>query len=111
MDRHYRGTKAMVNESIIKIAERYVKNIPPDFGMIRAYLFGSCAKNENNNDSDIDIAIVLNSINDFFDTQLKLMKLRRTIDLRIEVHPFSISDFVEDNPLAYQIKKTGILLN
>ncbi len=37
-----------------------------------------------------------------------LMRLRREVDLRIEPHPFLISDFTENNPVAREIMETGI---
>jgi hypothetical protein len=36
------------------------------------------------------------------------MRLRREIDLRIEPHPILEEDFNIQNPLAYEIKRTGI---
>jgi predicted nucleotidyltransferase len=61
-------------------------------------------------DSDIDIAIVIGNMKDFFTTQMQLMRLRRKIDLRIEPHPIGESDFTSMNPFAYEIQKTGIEL-
>jgi hypothetical protein len=45
---------------------------------------------------------------DFFSAQRQLMKLRRQIDLRIEPHPIILKDFNSFNPLANEIKQTGI---
>jgi predicted nucleotidyltransferase len=98
----------MVNESIIKLAEQFVSLIPKDLGVKKSYLFGSYAKGEEREESDIDIAIVLENITDFYTVQLLLMKLRRKLDLRIEPHPISASEFVYTNPFAYEIKNTGI---
>lgn len=36
------------------------------------------------------------------------MKLRRSIDLRIEPHPIKEQDFNSSNPFAFEIKNTGI---
>lgn len=48
-------------------------------------LIGSYAKNQSREDSDIDVAIVVNHIEgDFFTTQPLIWKLRRQIDDRIE---------------------------
>ncbi len=101
----------MVDESVLKIAQKFVSKIPHEYGMTGAYLFGSYANNKFKQDSDIDIALILSSIGNFFETQIELMKLRREIDLRIEVHPFSPLDFTDDNPLAFEIKRTGIPIN
>ncbi len=76
----------MVKKSIIDIASRFVGQLPKDLDVRKAYLFGSCAKGLDNEDSDIDIAVVVGNMNDFFATQMQLMRLRRKIDLRIEPH-------------------------
>ncbi len=100
----------MVNKSIIKTAVRYIKQISSEMDVKKAFLFGSYAKGEEKEDSDIDIAIVLGSISDFFSTQMELMRFRRNIDLRIEPHPIKESDFTNINPFAFEIKKNGIEL-
>lgn len=98
----------MVKKSIIDIASKYVKQLQTDLDVRKAYLFGSCAKGIEKEDSDIDIAVVIGNMTDFFATQMQLMRLRRKIDLRIEPHPIGESDFTNMNPFAYEIKKTGI---
>jgi predicted nucleotidyltransferase len=98
----------MVNQSIIETAERFAKLIPADLMVKKTYLFGSYAKGNEREESDIDIAIVLGNMNDFFDTQMQLMRLRRKIDLRIEPHPISENEFNDSNPFAFEIKRTGI---
>jgi len=76
----------------------------------KAYLFGSYAKGNEREESDIDIAIVLGNMTDFFDTQMQLMRIRRKVDLRIEPHPISEMEFNAMNPIAFEIQKTGIEL-
>lgn len=100
----------MVNQSIIDTAKRYIQSIPKSMELKKAYLFGSYAKGNEHVDSDIDIAIVVGKMDDFFSIQMQLMRLRRTIDLRIEPHPIWEGDFNIQNPFAYEIEKTGIEL-
>ncbi len=72
------------------------------------YLYGSYSKGNYREDSDIDIAVVVESLNDnyFEDTPL-LWKLRRKISNLIE--PVLL---IEDmnNPLYCDIARTGILI-
>ena len=82
--------------------------IPKDLGVKKVYLFGSFAKGIDREESDIDIALVLENMPDFFSAQKQLMRLRRKIDLRIEPHPIKEQDFNSLNPFAYEIEKTGI---
>jgi len=74
----------------------------------KAYIFGSYVKGIIKEDSDIDLAIVFKNLEDSFDKQVQLMKLRRKFDTRIEPHAFRESDFHISNPLANEIIKTGL---
>ena len=75
-----------------------------------AYLFGSAALNKGSKYSDIDIAIVSDKFTGvpFYDVR-KISKFRRSVDLRLEVHPFSSNDILDDPPLFFvNIKRKGI---
>lgn len=98
----------MVDISILNTVKLYSRLIPPEMSLKKVYLFGSYAKGEQREDSDIDIAVVLNNMTDYFETQMQLMRLRRNIDLRIEPHPIFIDDFNEVNPLANEVLSLGI---
>lgn len=98
----------MVNQSVIETAKKYIQQIPLSMDLKKAYLFGSYAKGVERDDSDIDIALVFGKMDDFFSTQMQLMRLRRTIDLRIEPHPIRDKDFNIQNPFAWEIQQTGI---
>lgn len=101
----------MVNQSIIETAERFAKLIPAELKVKKAYLFGSCAKGAEREESDIDIAVVLENMTDFFDTQMQLMRIRRKVDLRIEPHTIREDEFNASNPFALEIQNTGIELS
>lgn len=99
----------MDKETAARIARKYVdfiKKQNPD--MKTAYMFGSHVQGTCTEDSDIDLAIVFRNLADSFDMQVKLMKLRRKFDNRIEPHAFRESDFTISNPVANEILKTGI---
>ena len=98
----------MVNPAIIETARKYVSQIPDNLGLKMVYLFGSHARGLEREESDIDIALVLDNIPNFFSVQLQLMRLRRKIDLRIEPHPICEKDFNSMNPFACEIQKYGI---
>lgn len=98
----------MVKKSIIDTAVRYIKQIPGNLEIKKAYLFGSYAKGIEKEDSDIDIALVIGNMTDFFSTQMQLMRIRRKVDLRIEPHPIGESDFTKMNPFANEIQESGI---
>ena len=100
----------MDKRDAIKIADEYIDTISKKYLILQAFLFGSFAKGTNHDQSDIDIAIVIDNSSDIIDTQIDMMKLRRNVDLRIEPHPFISQDFNNDNPVVNEILKTGIVL-
>ena len=78
-----------------------------------AYVFGSVAMDKANEYSDIDIAIVSKNFTGipFYDVK-KISKFRRAIDLRLEIHPFSLDDILHDPPLFFaDIKNKGVQVN
>ena len=75
----------------------------------QAILFGSYASGDYNEWSDIDIAIV----SEVFDgsrikDKNKIRKITLSVGSDIEVLPYSIEDFTEDNPFVKEILNTGI---
>lgn len=100
----------MVKSTAVNIAKRFIKQLPGEMDVKKAYLFGSYAKGSNRGDSDIDIAIVYGSKKDIFEVQMQLLRLRRKIDLRIEPHPIMEKDFSSLNPFADEIMQSGIEL-
>jgi len=98
----------MVNQGIINTVKQFIMLIPEEIGVKKAYLFGSFAKGKEREESDIDIAVIVENMPDFFSTQRLLMRLRRQVDLRIEPHPIMEQDFKSTNPFAFEIEKTGI---
>lgn len=92
----------------INILTAFLKAIPKEkYDLSKAYLFGSYARNNQHEESDIDLALVIRNLPDPFIAQVELMKLRRKFDLRIEPHPFRESDFSLQNPLVFEILKYG----
>lgn len=92
----------------LRIANMYVDAISTKYVISQAFMFGSFAKGTNHEDSDIDVAIVVNNVSDIIDTQIDMMRLRRKVDLRIEPHPFLVNDFNIENPVVNEILKSGI---
>jgi predicted nucleotidyltransferase len=79
-----------------------------DFNIRKAYIFGSYAKGSFNDDSDIDLAVVMNDLSNSFLMQVELMKISRKFDTRIEPHPFDEADFDPSNPFAHEVLSTGV---
>lgn len=76
-----------------------------------AILFGSYAKGNSQEWSDIDIALVSEIfIGNRIDDKDKIRKITLSVSSEIEVIPFSPKDFHLQNPLAKEILTTGIRL-
>lgn len=97
----------MDKNEVLKIARKYAIAVHENFDSSKIILFGSFAKGSFNENSDIDIAVVLKDFNNILDIQLELMRLRRKIDSRIEPHPFRERDFSPSDPLVYEILTSG----
>lgn len=98
-----KSTNKNISDYIASIAEQNPR-------LIKAYLFGSYARQLNKPESDIDVALVIENLNDDekFDLQVQFMLLATRFDSRIEPHPVSSNDFDSSNPFIAEIKKTGI---
>lgn len=102
-----------MDKGITKTIRQYINSVAKQQpGLISAFVFGSYAKDKQRDESDIDIALVIDNLsdNDRFDTQVKLMILASQIDTRIEPHPISKEDLISNNPFAVEIRRTGIEL-
>ena len=92
----------------LNIAHKYAYLVKEKYDYIKIIIiFGSYAKGNFNNDSDIDIAVILKDYNNIMDIQVELMRLSRKIDSRIEPHPFRERDFELSNPIVNEIIKYG----
>lgn len=98
-----------VKSQINEIALQFASCLKDSMKLHSLYIYGSYAKGQFTEDSDIDIAVVADGFSgDLVDDTLMLMKIRRKVDNRIEPHPFSLNEFNENDPLAREIIRTGI---
>jgi len=73
-----------------------------------AYWFGSTVRKGADEDSDIDVAVVSPDFTALrFQNAKKLFPAVIRVDSRIEIHPYSPSDFNEGTPLVSEIIRTG----
>ena len=99
-----------INKEIADIVDKYIAIVKENYDVVAIILFGSYAKGTENEDSDIDIAVVTDDIKtDKFDEEVKLTLLRRKIDSRIEPHIIKVDDYENDEtPFVVEVKNTGI---
>ncbi|MFH0755098.1 MAG: nucleotidyltransferase domain-containing protein [bacterium] len=74
----------------------------------KVVLFGSYAKGRQNKWSDVDLCIISPKFkNTFNDMRYLSSKVIFDMKYTIEPHPYHPKDFVNEDPLVWEIKKTG----
>ena len=92
-----------------KEADEYIEKISQYYKIEAIILFGSYAKGTENEDSDIDIAIISSDFSDIIEDGAKLIGLTWKIDTRIEPHPITTEDYQKiSNPFVREVIDTGI---
>jgi len=102
-------------------ANRYIEKVKEFINLLNqngidvseAYLFGSAVSGKIEENSDIDVAVVSPKFQGilFYDIE-KISKFRRRIDLRLEIHPFSMSEIENDPPAFFQhIQQKGLRIH
>ena len=105
----------MSKDEVIKITARFLESLRLKHDIREAYLFGSIAQGREKDCSDVDLAIVLGSLDTTtdspFDETFKIFHEAQEFDSRLEVICFSQEDFDRDGgTLVRQIKKNGLKL-
>ena len=98
-----------ISSEIMSSIQKYIEKISKYYKIEAIILFGSYAKGTENEDSDIDIAIISSDFNDTIEDGAKLIGLTWKIDTRIEPHPITTKDYEEvSNPFVKEVIDTGI---
>lgn len=96
----------MDQEQIIRIAKKYAESVTHKLPVQKIVLYGSFANGTATEDSDIDIAVIVDSITeDVLTAKAKLYKLRRNIDDRIE--PLLIESHKDPSGFLENVLTTG----
>ena len=94
-----------------EIARKFARQVQEELAVTNVYLYGSYAKGNFSEGSDIDIAVVGDDFTgDPIEDTMILMRIRRKVDNRIEPRPFRTSDFNETDPLSKEIMETGVMI-
>jgi predicted nucleotidyltransferase len=97
----------MDKDEVINKVRQYRLLLKDHFQLETVYLFGSYARDTYREDSDIDVAVVVNNITgDYFSINPLLWKLRREIDDRIE--PILIERNNDRSGFLEEITRSGI---
>ncbi len=98
----------MDKEQVIELVRAYIGFLRErGYSISSAWLFGSYARGNFHEDSDIDLAIFMDDIDNTFLMQVELMKLVRNFDSRIEPHPIPAND-LDDSTIATEAMRYGM---
>ena len=101
--------KRTIDSRIMDSINKYIDKISQYYKIEAIILFGSYAKGTENENSDIDIAIISSDFNDIIEDGAKLIGLTWKIDTRIEPHPITTEDYENvSNPFVKEVVDTGI---
>ena len=106
----------MVEASVISSIKRYLASLPTiGIHARRAVLFGSFAKGESNQWSDIDLVVIAPEFDREFDHTVAedLWGARANSDIRIEPIPCGVREWEEDDsrPILEIARREGIMID
>ena len=101
--------KKTIDSEIMESIRKYIEKISKYYKIEAIILFGSYAKGTENEDSDIDIAIISSDFKDIIDDGANLIGYTWKIDTRIEPHPITTEDYENvATPFVREVINTGI---
>ena len=96
--------------TVMSMSRRYAREVEKILNPQAVILFGSHAKGTANDNSDIDIAVILNGFTgDYLETSKQLYKLRRHISADIEPVLLDASD--DESGFIAEVLSTGQVLS
>ena len=71
----------MIKGEIAEKINRFIKSVIPEYNPKKIILYGSYAKGTNDENSDIDIAVIVDEVEgSFLEQEARLYKIRRNIN-------------------------------
>jgi predicted nucleotidyltransferase len=99
-----------MDKSVNETVAQYAKNVKTRFNPKAVYLYGSYAKGTAREDSDIDIAVVFEGLDNsaYMDVFGNLFVIAADVDARIEPN-LIIDDGDNDKySMLYEVQRTGV---
>jgi len=99
----------MDKATAIRRVKQYADLVRQNFNVKKIILYGSYSRDAARRDSDIDVAVVLDRVDDdFLISEARLFRLRREIDARIE--PVLLEESNDKSGFLEEILKTGEII-
>ena len=99
----------VISREIMETIKKYIERISKYYKIEAIILFGSYAKGTQNEDSDIDIAVISSDFKNLIQDGADLIGYTWKIDTRIEPHPIRTEDYENiTTPFVQETINTGI---
>ncbi len=99
----------VISREIMESIKKYIERISQYYKIEAIILFGSYAKGTENEDSDIDIAVISSDFKNIIQDGADLIGYTWKIDTRIEPHPIRTEDYENiATPFVQEVINTGI---
>lgn len=98
-------------ETISDMVKNYADDVRSVMPVHKVFLYGSYAKGNATEHSDVDVCFFLSSFenSDWDEIMVKLLSISRKYrDFIIEPFVFEVSDLYTDNPFVKEVLRTGI---
>ena len=101
---------AQIPDEIMRAVYRLKERLLPGLAIKRMFLYGSYARGNFSDYSDIDVCIIADGIQDNFSSMLDIAPIAVHIDPRIEAVVFSAQEYAEEPSVGLlgEIKRSGI---
>jgi predicted nucleotidyltransferase len=101
---------AQISNEIVQKLHKLKTQLHPTLRVKRMFLFGSYARGTFSENSDIDVCIITDGVQDNFLSMLDIAPIAVHVDPRIEAVVFSSREYAEEPTygLLGEIKRTGI---
>jgi predicted nucleotidyltransferase len=102
----------MAKESVVILVQKFLKRLLHEgIPVEKAFLYGSYARGEENEESDIDVMVVSEVFDNNEDQTVgKTWRISRSVDARLEPYTIGKKRFLNDefSPLLQLVKKEGL---
>ena len=99
-----------IPKNILEIIKKYLEELSKDITIDKVFIFGSYAKSNYNENSDVDIAIFSKDFTNSSKIEDMSFLLIKTsgLGLDIQPQPFTIEDYLNPEGLVKEILDTGV---
>jgi predicted nucleotidyltransferase len=105
-------TSRITLDEAIEVAKRFADKIRAELDSEAVvYLYGSVARAQNNNNSDIDIAVVSRVFtNDVCANYACVNKIAFRVDDNIDAQAIIYEDWIDKTPFTVEVERQGVLI-